>query len=542
MAIWTIARKDLKLLRRDYRSALILLLMPIFLVAILALVVGDGFGQKPDDRLRVTILNLDEGGGITSGNYPPKPWSEIVIDDLISSADIRLEIIHDREQAEELIREGKRSAILIFERDFSSQMQRCSFLSKTNPPPINPLYRDGINPNIVGLTILKDPTQLTSASIIEQVAQVTLFRVVIPWMIGNAFEKVGDPEFMAGLAKDLDGAEGVDPKLLKDLHPMMQRLLNQMFDNPKFKEILRKEFGLLAGAFLNQAPKLQIVLTKCFEDEDFVKELAKQVKYEDFLTPAVQNQMGPKVQDQIAVIFSNYNFRAKTWSSLTKNEPNSTPQGSVAEYQAPSALPKRGEIRFQILVPAYMVTFAFFLVLTVGWMFVGERRQNTLTRLRAAPISSSSILVGKLIPASMISVFQGVFLIVASGLLFGLNWTDHPLWMLAVVLSTSLAAVGISMLISVLAKTETQVAVYGTLVVLLLAGIGGSMMPRDLMPENIRKYTYVTPHAWALDAYQQLLTNPQPNFTVVAQACGVLCAFGIGALAIAAWRADFAKG
>ena len=37
-----------------------------------------------------------------------------------------------------------------------------------------------------------DPTQLTAASIIEQVGQVTMLRVVLPWMIGRAFEKIGD--------------------------------------------------------------------------------------------------------------------------------------------------------------------------------------------------------------------------------------------------------------------------------------------------------------------------------------------------------------
>ena len=42
--------------------------------------------------------------------------------------------------------------------------------------------------------------------------------------------------------------------------------------------------------------------------------------------------------------------------------------------------------------------FAYFLVLTVGWLFVAERRQGTLKRLRAAPLSRSEILLGKLLP------------------------------------------------------------------------------------------------------------------------------------------------
>ena len=93
--------------------------------------------------------------------------------------------------------------------------------------------------------------------------------------------------------------------------------------------------------------------------------------------------------------------------------------------------------------------------------------------------------------------------------------------------ATSLAAMGLAMLVAGLAKTETQVAVYGALLVLVLAAVSGTLMPRDLMPENMRQFSYITPHAWALDAYAQLLLNPVPEIAVVAQACGIKETFDI---------------
>ena len=135
----------------------------------------------------------------------------------------------------------------------------------------------------------------------------------------------------------------------------------------------------------------------------------------------------------------------------------------------------------------------------------------------------AQLLLGKFLPALGVSLFQGVFLLVAAKLLFGLSLGTQPLWLLLVVAATAFAATGLAMLVASLAKTETQVAVYGTLLVLVLAGIGGSMMPRDLMPETMRQVSHVTPHAWALDAYQQLLLNPDPNLGIVAGACGALC-------------------
>jgi ABC-type multidrug transport system permease subunit len=65
--------------------------------------------------------------------------------------------------------------------------------------------------------------------------------------------------------------------------------------------------------------------------------------------------------------------------------------------------------------------------------------------------------------------------------------------------------------------------------VLVLAGLSGSMMPREMMPEHVRQLSLLTPHAWALDAYGQLLNfeGVPPQIDRVLLACGVLTAFGL---------------
>ena len=116
-----------------------------------------------------------------------------------------------------------------------------------------------------------------------------------------------------------------------------------------------------------------------------------------------------------------------------------------------------------------------------------------------------------------------------------MNWGPYPLLLIPVVVATSLSAVGMSMLVAGVSRNETQVAVYGTLLVLVLAGISGSLMPRDLMPEQMKQVSLLTPHAWALDAYSQLLANPEPQIEVVWIACGVLTLFGLGFTLLAWW-------
>src|SRR5438105_1528933 len=124
MPVLTLALKDLRLLLRDPRSAVILLLMPVVLILVLGLALGEGFGQKPDDRLRISVVNLDRGLSRPQP-FPGKPWSEVVLDDLSGTADIRLEVIPDPVEAERLVRQNKRAAVVVFGPDFSERMNRC---------------------------------------------------------------------------------------------------------------------------------------------------------------------------------------------------------------------------------------------------------------------------------------------------------------------------------------------------------------------------------------------------------------------------------
>src|SRR5438046_7918057 len=83
MATWTLAKKELRLLLRDYRALVILLAMPLIFILVLGVSVGEGFGQKPDDRLRVSVVNLDRGlPPDTAANLQPPDvptWAEVVL-------------------------------------------------------------------------------------------------------------------------------------------------------------------------------------------------------------------------------------------------------------------------------------------------------------------------------------------------------------------------------------------------------------------------------------------------------------------------------
>jgi ABC-type multidrug transport system permease subunit len=148
-------------------------------------------------------------------------------------------------------------------------------------------------------------------------------------------------------------------------------------------------------------------------------------------------------------------------------------------------------------------------------------------------LSKAQILLGKLMPCYLLSVTQALFLLAAGKLVFDMKWGSSPGWLIPLVLTTSLAAMGLALFVASLARTETQVSIYGTILVVLLGLLSGCIVPRALMPEQVRNLSLITPHAWALDAYAQLLLSPTPNITMVATACVVLAGFGIFFVALA---------
>src|SRR5437867_2618766 len=151
MAIWTLAKKDLRLLLRDPRAGVILLAMPLIFILVLGVSLGEGFGQKPDDRLRVSLVDLDPGPPPGPG-FQQSSWAKVVQDDLAKTADIRMEVIGSREEAQSLVAAGKRAAVLVFGRKFSEHVARSSFLADG----LNPFHRDGVNLAALDLEVLRD--------------------------------------------------------------------------------------------------------------------------------------------------------------------------------------------------------------------------------------------------------------------------------------------------------------------------------------------------------------------------------------------------
>lgn len=178
-------------------------------------------------------------------------------------------------------------------------------------------------------------------------------------------------------------------------------------------------------------------------------------------------------------------------------------------------------------VPAWLVFAMFFSVVPLSSTLITERQQGTLRRLRTLPVSPALPLLGKLLPYFLINQLQ-VVLMLAIGLYVtpwlganSLSLGSSPLGLALISVCTSLAALGYGILVAVLCKTSEQATLLGGTGNLLLAAIGGIMVPRFVMPEAMQNVSQLSPMSWALDGFLDLFLRHGTMMDVLPEAAAL---------------------
>ncbi|RSM97572.1 ABC transporter [Nonomuraea sp. WAC 01424] len=189
---------------------------------------------------------------------------------------------------------------------------------------------------------------------------------------------------------------------------------------------------------------------------------------------------------------------------------------------------------FDIAATSQLLLFVFLTSLTGASSLIETRLLGVSRRMYASPVSSRAILLDEAAGRVGMALTQGLVIMLGSGLLFGVRWGD-PIGAGALLLAFSLVGGGAAMLLGAVARTAQQAVSVGLLAGLGLAAIGGAMVPLDLFTGPMRQIAHLTPHAWALDGFAELLRGNGTVADVVPQ-LGVLALFAAALLALGSWR------
>ena len=193
---------------------------------------------------------------------------------------------------------------------------------------------------------------------------------------------------------------------------------------------------------------------------------------------------------------------------------------------------------FQQNVPGYTIYGIFWVVSLLAASVLQEKREGTFRRLLTAPLDCTVMLAGKLVPYYLINLIQLLLMIGVSSLLFRMNLGHSISGLVAVSLAAAATSTGLGIMVAALARTEAQVGGLTVLLLLSLSALGGCFIPRFVMPQWLQIAGLVTPHAWALDAYQDLLVRGY-TFLEVLPKVSVLAAFAVVFFGIGVWRFRF---
>jgi len=177
--------------------------------------------------------------------------------------------------------------------------------------------------------------------------------------------------------------------------------------------------------------------------------------------------------------------------------------------------------------PGMMAQFAIAGLIGAAEVIVRERKTRALQRLLTTSISRASILAGHYL-AMFIMIFAQFTLLIAFGQLFlGLNYAQDWLATLMMAFSMAAAAAGMGLLIGVMAKTEEQVIMFTLIPMFILSGLGGAWVPLEVMPETVQKVAHVSPVAWMMEGFQNILVRGL-DWRAALLPAGALMAFALG--------------
>jgi ABC-2 type transport system permease protein len=106
---------------------------------------------------------------------------------------------------------------------------------------------------------------------------------------------------------------------------------------------------------------------------------------------------------------------------------------------------------------------------------------------------------------------------------------------LLITLGLTIAVVGMASFLSTFVKTKRQAGGVAYTISLPLAALGGCMVPAWVMPETMRNVAKITPHYWAMTAYQDVMVRGL-GVAAVMLPVTVLLGFGFALMALGVWR------
>lgn len=182
-----------------------------------------------------------------------------------------------------------------------------------------------------------------------------------------------------------------------------------------------------------------------------------------------------------------------------------------------------------------MIFFAFFTGANSMLSILREDEEGTLARLFSTPTDRTNILAGKFLAVFITVIIQGLVMLIAGRLAFGINWGE-PLAVSLALLGQVVAAAGLGVLLISFVKTTKQggpVLGGGLTMLGMLGGLFTANLPGG-GPKAFEAIGNFIPQGWVLKSWRMVLGGQAVNDLLIPFA--VIVVMGIVMFAVGAMK------
>jgi ABC-2 type transport system permease protein len=203
-------------------------------------------------------------------------------------------------------------------------------------------------------------------------------------------------------------------------------------------------------------------------------------------------------------------------TGLVKIDEKDVRAGTTTENPSPSMIP--------YFAAGIGVMFLLFSMSSAATALLQEEGDGTLERLLVSGVPMTTILLGKWSRFALTGLLQVIWMFVFAAFFFQLDlWDGRRIaGFLLIAAATACAAAAFGLLLATLCRTESQLGGLSTILILLMSALGGSMVPRFVMPEFIQKTSLFTINGWALDGFLKVFWYDDGRSDFLTFASGLL--------------------
>jgi ABC-2 type transport system permease protein len=197
----------------------------------------------------------------------------------------------------------------------------------------------------------------------------------------------------------------------------------------------------------------------------------------------------------------------------------------TVEYQIAGVNGADNDIESKMTSMGFVLTFIMLLVFVSMGTLMEDKKRLTLARIFTHPVKEWQIVAGNLMGSMILGLMQLIPILIVLKIAFKLSWGQEFLAFSMVLFAFLIATLGLGIGLAGIMKNNFNPMLLTATVVVPSSILGGSFIPKSMMPEIVNRLGNVVPQKWVMDACEKILQGKSIDEILINLA--VIMMFGI---------------